>query len=64
MSSLYNALSEDGILVSQVGDATTMRDPDDSQSYHRNRFLLERCLADVGFESIKHYDGVGAVEPI
>ena len=61
-SSLYNALSDDGVLVTQVGGVPAMKNADDNHSEHRNRLKLERSLAESGFVRIRHYDGVSQFE--
>jgi hypothetical protein len=58
MSALYNGLSEDGVLVSQVGQAVTISAPAQTHSVNRNRALFIRSLTDQGFVSIAEYNEV------
>lgn len=56
MHSLYNGLSESGILVVQVGEIPTSSSPPDEIGAFKNRALMMRQLEDIGFKSIHLYD--------
>jgi hypothetical protein len=56
--SFYNSLSDDGILVMQLGQAVELDDPDDTHSRYKNRFAAVNHLERVGFESIHAYEEV------
>jgi hypothetical protein len=58
MSALYNGLSEDGVLVSQVGEAVTISDPAQTYSVNKNRALFISSLTDQGFVNIAEYNEV------
>ena len=55
---LYNSLSDDGILVMQLGEAPTSFSPDETHSTFKNRATLMRFLENVGFQSIHTYEEV------
>lgn len=59
MRAFYNSLSEDGILVMQLGEAPTFDSPDETHSKFRNRAATISLLEDLGFGSIHEYDEVG-----
>lgn len=56
--SLYNALTDDGILVSQTGEAPSLMDPAESLSKNQKRAMAARHIANQGFESIHSYEEV------
>jgi hypothetical protein len=59
LRSMYNALSSDGILVSQVGVAPVLKNPPEEFSISKNRVVFMDSLIDLGFQSILSYeDGV------
>ena len=58
LGALYNGLSEDGVLVSQVGETVSMIDPAQTHSINRNRALFIRSMIEQGFVSIVEYDEV------
>jgi hypothetical protein len=53
MKSFYDSLSKSGVLVMQLGQSPNVRDPDETQSKHKNRSKVMRLLEDVGFKSNK-----------
>lgn len=56
VAALYNALTESGILISQVGEDNTYTDaPDHFTSGGQSIMRFEELLEDEGFERIKHY---------
>jgi len=55
LTSLYNALSEDGILVVQVGESPDLDDPAEMLTHHKNRAVMTDHLAEIGFKSIHMY---------
>jgi hypothetical protein len=65
LGALYNALSNDGILVTQVGDAPRRGDGPEHLSKDENRVIYSRSLATQGFRSIADYteDHTGFEEP-
>jgi len=54
--SLYKALSEDGIMVLQLGVAPFADNPSDSMTRDYKRDYLSKSLEKVGFESIHLYE--------
>jgi hypothetical protein len=58
MKSFYDSLSKSGVLVMQLGQSPNVRDPDETQSKHKNRSKVMRLLEDVGFKSIHTYEEV------
>ena len=58
MGSLYNGLTEDGLLVSQVGEMVRLIDPAQTHSINRNRALFINRMIDQGFVNIVEYDEV------
>jgi spermidine synthase len=56
MKSFYDSLSKSGVLVMQLGQSPNVRDPDETQSKHKNRSKVMRLLEDVGFKSIHTYE--------
>lgn len=58
MGSLFNGLTKDGILVSQVGETVKLIDPAQTYSINRNRALFVNSMMDQGFVSIVEYDEV------
>ena len=58
MQSFYNSLSDDGILVMQLGESADLDDPDETYSKYKNRVAAVKLLEHVGFESIHAYEEV------
>lgn len=56
LNALYNALSPEGILVTQVGNAPAMDDPPEHLTTNSNREIFANTLAEQGFESIADYN--------
>ncbi|KAL9189904.1 hypothetical protein ACHAXT_009579 [Thalassiosira profunda] len=56
VESLYDGLTEKGLLVVQVGSVPYLSDPPDDMSAFYNRAALLHRLEDVGFERIHTYD--------
>jgi len=54
--SIYNALTDDGILVAQLGDAPMLLDPADTNTDGKNRQLVIENLEEVGFQSMHVYE--------
>jgi len=54
----YNSLSDDGILVMQLGEAPKFNSPDETYSKFRNRATTTSFLENLGFESIHTYEEV------
>jgi len=54
--SLWDALSESGVLVAQVGEASTIRSPSGEYSVDRNRLKFIEALAKLGFKAIRDYE--------
>lgn len=50
LQSLYNALTADGILVAQVGEAPGLRDPADEAGMFAKRSVMAQMLGEVGFK--------------
>jgi hypothetical protein len=55
---LYNSLSDEGILVMQLGKSPEWFSPDETHSENKNRTAAIRLLERVGFESIQAYEEV------
>jgi hypothetical protein len=58
MQSFYNSLSDDGVLVMQLGESPDSGDPDEMMSGDKNRVAALNLLETVGFESIHAYTEV------
>jgi len=56
IQSLYNGLTESGILVVQVGEVPLSRSPPDEIGAFKNRALMLKQLEQVGFKSIHLYE--------
>jgi len=54
--SLYNALTDDGILVAQLGDAPDNEDPAEDHNEQKNRVLVLKTLQKIGFVSMHVYE--------
>ena len=54
--SLYNALTDDGILVAQLGDAPEIADPAEDYNEQKNRVLVLKTLQKIGFVSMHVYE--------
>eukprot|EP00985_Skeletonema_marinoi_P015075 scaffold7686_cov111-Skeletonema_marinoi.AAC.1 len=50
VTSLYDALTEDGILVVQVGEAVNSRSPSDENGSFENRSTMIKMLDEIGFK--------------
>lgn len=64
MRAFFNSLSDDGILVMQLGEAPKPGSPDETYSKFKNRATTTKLLASLGFESIHAYEEVSACEAI
>ena len=58
LSSIPNALSDEGILVAQVGESPSIVDAPEHLTLHRNRATFSRTLAELGFQVIRDYEEV------
>ena len=56
LKSLPNALKENGILISQVGQANSIRDPSGEFSIDKNRIKFIESLVSLGFPAIRDYE--------
>lgn len=56
LRSLPKALKDDGILVSQVGEANSIRSPSGEFSIDRNRIKFVETLIGLGFPTIRDYE--------
>jgi len=56
ISSLYGALTDDGILVVQVGEAAEIDDAADENGSFENRSTMIKMLDAIGFKSIHIYE--------
>jgi hypothetical protein len=65
LGALYQALSHDGILITQVGNAPSRGEEAEHLSTNINRVIYSRSLAMQGFQSIADYteDHTGFEEP-
>jgi hypothetical protein len=58
MQSFYDSISDDGILVMQLGEAAKIHNPDETYSKYKNRVAAVDLLEGLGFESIHAYEEV------
>lgn len=58
LSSLRDALSEDGVMVIQVGGSPETDDPAEKLGPNKNRAILIEHLEKLGFQSMHQYDEV------
>ncbi len=58
MGSLPSAISEDGILIAQVGEASRLHSPPEHVGLNRNRVNFIRTLSDLGFAVVRDYEEV------
>ena len=56
LKSLYNALSDDGVIVLQLGLAPFNDDPDEAMTMSRRRAYLISSMERAGFESLHVYE--------
>ena len=58
MDSLYNSLTENGVMVTQVGQAVSMHDTAETYPghYDNQRAEYESALKNQGFEVVMHYE--------
>jgi hypothetical protein len=62
MRAFFNSLSDDGILIMQLGEAPTYGAPDETYSKFKNRASTTTLLATLGFQSIHMYGEVSVVD--
>ena len=60
MRAFFDSLSDDGILIMQLGQAPKEYAPDEMLSRYKNRATTTKLLAKLGFESIHAYEEVSA----
>lgn len=60
MQAFFESLSDDGVLVMQLGEAPKMKSPDETMSMFKNRATTTKLLEKLGFESIHAYEEVRA----
>ena len=58
IESLYNGLTESGILVVQLGEANSVFSPADEVGQYENRAIMMEKLEEVGFKSMHVYGEV------
>lgn len=58
MRTFYNSLSDDGIIVMQLGEGPKWNSPDETYSKFKNRATTIAILERLGFESIHVYEEV------
>jgi hypothetical protein len=58
VKSFYNSLSDNGILVMELGESPDSRDPDEMKSGDKNRVVALNLLESAGFESIHAFEEV------
>ena len=61
LRSLERALSNNGVLVSQVGESSTIDSAAEDHSKNRNRAKFFQSLIACGFESVRDYEEVSTV---
>lgn len=57
----FDSLSDDGILVMQLGEAPHYESPDETYSMFKNRATTTKLLDRLGFESIHVYEEVSFI---
>ena len=55
LKSIPNALTDDGIFISQVGESVHMEDPVEQNTDNRNRVKLVKSLSRLGFTTVRSY---------
>lgn len=58
MQSFYDALSDNGVFVMQLGESSNHGDPSETNSFAKNRAATTGLLEEVGFESIHAFEEV------
>ena len=58
LKSLPGSLSDDGILVTQVGIGPYLMASSEDHSIHKNRVRFFETLVRIGFESVRDYSEV------
>ena len=58
LRALYNALSEDGILITQVGEAPIVYSAPEDRTVDRNRRIYSDTMVALGFQNILDYQEV------
>jgi len=56
LRSLHSGLSEEGVIVMQLGSSPEFRDPPEDHSFHHNRAKVTELIQKVGFESMHVYE--------
>lgn len=56
LQTLYNSLSDEGVLVMQLGISAQIQDPLESLSINKKRHFMLNALESVGFESLHIYE--------
>jgi len=60
MQSFYDSLTDDGILVMQLGESSTYRSASEMYTRSKNRATTTELLTRVGFQSIHAYEEVSS----
>jgi hypothetical protein len=55
LQSIPNALHDDGIFISQVGESSDINDPGEQFTDDRNRYRLVNSLSKLGFSTVRSY---------
>lgn len=61
MQSFYDSLSDEGILVMQLGESSSLVDPAEILGSFENRAKTTELLTRVGFQSIHAYEEVSTI---
>ncbi len=57
---LYNALTDDGVIVMQLGVTPDLEDISDQYTKSKNRAKLTNGLSSIGFDSMHAYEEVNS----
>ena len=64
LKSLPSSLSDNGILVTQVGSDPHLLAPSEDHSIHKNRVKFFETLVEIGFGSVRNYSEVRRSHPV
>ena len=56
LESMYNALTDDGVLILQLGEAPGLVDAAENLTHNKNRHHVMRIVENLGFESMHVYE--------
>mmetsp|Transcript_21435 Transcript_21435/g.44064 ORF Transcript_21435/g.44064 Transcript_21435/m.44064 type:complete len:372 (+) Transcript_21435:1-1116(+) len=56
LRALYNSMTDNGVIVMQLGESPALTDPADSFGIDENRAVITKLVDEVGFESMHIYE--------